>query len=689
MQSSRSRTVLSAILALTLAACGGGGSGDKMSPPQDQPNGMTSTPQQPNGVTDTDGDGVADAQDAFPNDPSETADSDRDGVGDNADAFPRDASETADADGDGVGDNADAFPNDATASVPTTSPRPSPNRITTVGGNQLSINYANSRVVDGQITRRQIAPGVMWEPATEYPVVGFGATWDTVGEGQYEQYALPSRPADPDSGYYASYFFYGRWSDTPARLQLGGHQNEPGTTRRIATFAVNLENDEIRPWLFGVKPLTDFVDNPDIRSLGTANYDGILVGFTTSQKQPMASNVEIELDLGTAITGTFELDHLSTIEKDGELKPFLGGTLQHDIAVTGNTFTTIGGDPGTVTGIFAGEGHEAAAGTFQHPAFTGVFSADNGDAATEPTLPPSVSGSLEPPLRDTGPIVAAIGGTSLSLPSETIKDRLSEVVSDADSQSATNWRGGIGSNPEPDVPVSCRGSAVECTVGDPESPESFVVIPSDYDFSETTFWGIMTRRDVKVVQGRGRIDNEVSAVVAETPAEVSGMPLPDGTLSSVTSYYDFELYGGWADHHAFLIDLSKDVVDGQVYDGTASGVAWGDNTGSAPVSGSAVWRGVAVAAEVTSHEAMLGDATLTADFTDSNIDAAFTNMHEVKTGAARASIAFDDVPFLVGGTFASRTNGRIVGRFYGPNHAEAGGIFERGNIVGAFGTRRQ
>ena len=59
-------------------------------------------------VMDMDGDGVADANDAFPNDDSETADSDDDGVGDNADAFPDDPDETADSDGDGIGDNADA-----------------------------------------------------------------------------------------------------------------------------------------------------------------------------------------------------------------------------------------------------------------------------------------------------------------------------------------------------------------------------------------------------------------------------------------------------------------------------------------------------------------------------------------------------------------------------------------------------
>ena len=57
--------------------------------------------------TDDDNDGVADQDDAFPLDVNETVDSDGDGVGDNGDAFPDDGSEWADSDGDGIGDNAD------------------------------------------------------------------------------------------------------------------------------------------------------------------------------------------------------------------------------------------------------------------------------------------------------------------------------------------------------------------------------------------------------------------------------------------------------------------------------------------------------------------------------------------------------------------------------------------------------
>jgi len=94
---------------------------------------------------DTDGDGVADADDVFPLDATESVDTDGDGTGNNADtdddndgvldgsdAFPLDATESVDTDGDGTGNNADtdddndgvldasdAFPLDATESVDT------------------------------------------------------------------------------------------------------------------------------------------------------------------------------------------------------------------------------------------------------------------------------------------------------------------------------------------------------------------------------------------------------------------------------------------------------------------------------------------------------------------------------------------------------------------------------------------
>ena len=68
-------------------------------------------------IRDTDGDGVADNEDAFPNEPTQWSDIDFDGYGDNPngrnpDAFPNNPLEWTDTDGDSHGDNSDIRPND-------------------------------------------------------------------------------------------------------------------------------------------------------------------------------------------------------------------------------------------------------------------------------------------------------------------------------------------------------------------------------------------------------------------------------------------------------------------------------------------------------------------------------------------------------------------------------------------------
>ena len=83
------------LMALSLAACGGS-STTAVTPVVEDPvveEPVVVEPVVPV-VVDTDGDGVADATDAFPNDATETVDTDGDGIGDNADEFPTDATNT-------------------------------------------------------------------------------------------------------------------------------------------------------------------------------------------------------------------------------------------------------------------------------------------------------------------------------------------------------------------------------------------------------------------------------------------------------------------------------------------------------------------------------------------------------------------------------------------------------------------
>jgi hypothetical protein len=59
---------------------------------------------------DTDGDGHGDNIDKYPTNPAEWADFDNDTWANNVDAFPNDRNEHSDLDGDGIGDNSDVFP---------------------------------------------------------------------------------------------------------------------------------------------------------------------------------------------------------------------------------------------------------------------------------------------------------------------------------------------------------------------------------------------------------------------------------------------------------------------------------------------------------------------------------------------------------------------------------------------------
>lgn len=51
-------------------------------------------------------------------------------------------------------------------------------------------------------------------------------------------------------------------------------------------------------------------------------------------------------------------------------------------------------------------------------------------------------------------------------------------------------------------------------------------------------------------------------------------------------------------------------------------------------------------------------------------------------------IGQDNVPVVQGAFQARDVAGSIEGRFYGRDHGEVGGIFERDRLIGAFGAAR-
>ena len=156
---------------------------------------------------------------------------------------------------------------------------------------------------------------------------------------------------------------------------------------------------------------------------------------------------------------------------------------------------------------------------------------------------------------------------------------------------------------------------------------------------------------------------------------------------------DFGGFGAWMEHSGFAVQEEHYVVEGISISG-AYGIAGGDRTGTAP-TGSATWRGLMVGGIATgsnSGEGLQGDAILTYSLGGGSLDARFSNIKNLDRFAAHSTpeVQFNNVPVSSHGTFqAGLTGNRIQGGFYGPGHAEAAGIFEQSNIIGAFGAKRQ
>ena len=92
-------------------------------------------------------------------------------------------------------------------------------------------------------------------------------------------------------------------------------------------------------------------------------------------------------------------------------------------------------------------------------------------------------------------------------------------------------------------------------------------------------------------------------------------------------------------------------------------------------------------------DVLQGDAALT--FTAASggsMQAAFTDIVnlDLKRPHSPSGVRFTDIPVSDDGTFRKGALGnRIHGTLYGPGHAEAAGIFEHSDIVGAFGAMRE
>ena len=153
----------------------------------------------------------------------------------------------------------------------------------------------------------------------------------------------------------------------------------------------------------------------------------------------------------------------------------------------------------------------------------------------------------------------------------------------------------------------------------------------------------------------------------------------------------FDTWGTWATHSAAINGQGQTTIEGiPVY--FVMPLSLGEGTGTNPVSGHAIWTGAMAGTKVSGSApgpAVTGDARMQVDLSNVTLDLEFTSIAEISSGgvpgAQSPDIVWRDVP-MNRGTF--RANG-LDGRFYGPNHEEAGGVFERNQIAGGFTLVRQ
>ena len=151
----------------------------------------------------------------------------------------------------------------------------------------------------------------------------------------------------------------------------------------------------------------------------------------------------------------------------------------------------------------------------------------------------------------------------------------------------------------------------------------------------------------------------------------SAAPAAAGEATSYTSL------GAWTYMAPVVVEVAAEGLQGRL--AALSGRTYAN---SLPVLGSATWEGTMVALD-SANRPVRGGARLTIP------DLARPAVDVELTPDGHAVLTWDVLPVTDGG-FAARASetDSIRGAFYGPAAEEVGGVFERNQLLGAFGARR-
>ena len=156
------------------------------------------------------------------------------------------------------------------------------------------------------------------------------------------------------------------------------------------------------------------------------------------------------------------------------------------------------------------------------------------------------------------------------------------------------------------------------------------------------------------------------------------------------THLTFQTYGGWLTNSVFGVTLLG-VTEGATTTNRSASFSFGDASGNNPTTGNVIgYAGVMIGMDTRTNHVLHGDAIIQFLVGNSNLleSVTFQNITNLSGGSNVDIITFNNIPLSSNGTFESNS-GDIKGTFYGTGHEGIGGIFDKDNILAAFGAVRQ
>ena len=265
---------------------------------------------------------------------------------------------------------------------------------------------------------------------------------------------------------------------------------------------------------------------------------------------------------------------------------------------------------------------------------------------------------------------ALVGGTALNQTSSQVGASLDAIHQGANSLLIGDTHFFYADGSRLSAGTTC--TAASCTTSGGGVSLTQTLADTDFGDASNNYQSVMTDNGIALAQGRSRVPTSgVSGGITDTVG-----------------------YGGWLTHSFFFAQVLEQTAPAADPIAVGYGVSIGNAPGTNPTSGGATWRGVMIGGDVSDTalrgNVIQGDAEIDIDnFSSPDVDIRFTNIYDLDAGNTRASMSWNNISVRNGAFTTGSDTNQIQGKFYGSNHEEVGGVFERNNVVGAFGATRE